>query len=520
MAGEATTVPMGGGRLLPKTGVFAEAEAHVVAANIAAELTGRPPTARFNGKGACFVELADGQANIPTPYVACHMSHAACRVAPLGWRLNAPAHRPIRLGRGRPTPMLKKWADFRRRQREILRASNTLAEPDTGAETAEGAENETLLVRDLLTDALPLEADAPESVQRRDYGAAGRPLNRQSPFYVGFVGAFGVLIAYGLYKTLGQLTQVITYLVVAFFLTLALNPLVEALNRHGLRRPLSVAAVFVALVAVFTALGFVVVPPVVDQGTLLADNAPKYLNDLLNNRFVQDIDSHYHLLEKLQAEFQKLIADSNFMSGVFGGVLGAGKAVASGFFAFLTVLVLTLFFLSSLPKVKYAAYGMVPASRRPRFISLSEEIMRRVGSYAIGQVAVATINAICSWIMMSIVGIRYAAVLAVVVGFLGLIPMVGATLGAAVVGLVALFDDPQKALIALIYYVVYQQVENYVVAPKIMQRTISVPGAITVVAALAGGTLFGVVGALLAIPVAAGLLLIYEEVLVPRQHLT
>jgi predicted PurR-regulated permease PerM len=116
------------------------------------------------------------------------------------------------------------------------------------------------------------------------------------------------------------------------------------------------------------------------------------------------------------------------------------------------------------------------------------------------------------------VGIPYAAVLAVAVGFLGLLPMVGATLGAALVCTVALFDDPRKAVIALIYYVVYQQIENYVVAPRIMQRTVSVPGAVTVVAALAGAALLGILGALLAIPVAAGLLLLYEEVLVPRQR--
>jgi predicted PurR-regulated permease PerM len=408
--------------------------------------------------------------------------------------------------------MLKKWTEFRHRQRENLRASNAPTPPDDDAEADEQVEP------DLLTRNLPLEENAPGSNRRRDYGTAGRPLNRQSPFYVGFVGAFGVLVAYGLFKALGQLSQVITLLVVAFFLTLTLNPLVEALSRRGLRRSLSVAIVFVGLIAVFTALGFVVVPPVAQQGGLLADNAPKYLDGLVHNRFIQDFDSHYHVVQRFQGEFEKRITDSNFMSGVFGGVLGAGKALASGFFSFLTVLVLTLYFLASLPTVKHAAYAMVPASRRPRFISLSEEIMRRVGSYAIGQVAVATLNAVCSWIMMTIVGIRYAAVLAVAVGFLGLIPMVGASLGAAVVSLVAVFDDPKKAAYALIYYVVYQQIENYFVAPKIMQRTISVPGAVTVVAALAGGTLLGILGALLAIPVAAGLLLIYEEVLLPRQH--
>ncbi len=412
--------------------------------------------------------------------------------------------------------MLKRWSDFRRRQRASLRASNVQA-PVVVPTTGESAEPPAA---SLLTDTLPRIAEPPAPDGRHDYGTAGRPLNRQTPFYVGFVGALGVFAAYVLYRALGQLSQVITLLVVASFLTLTLNPLVETLGRHGLRRPPSVAIVFAGLVAAFTALGFVVVPPVAEQGGLLADHAPRYLNNLLGNSVIRDLDNQYHVLTKFQAEIQKLVTDGNFMSGVFGGVLGASKALASGFFAILTVLVLTLYFLSSLPRVKEAVYGMVPSSRRPRVTSLSEEIMRRVGSYAIGQVAVATINAILSYVMMSIVGIHYAAVLAVVVGVLGLIPMVGATIGAALVCLVAVFDEPQKAVIALVYYVIYQQVENYVVAPKIMQRTISVPGAITVIAALIGATLAGVLGALLAMPVAAGLLLIYEEVVVPRQRET
>jgi predicted PurR-regulated permease PerM len=444
--------------------------------------------------------------------------------------------------------VLRRWTDYRQRQRAALRESyrsqayvarpepsepnlvtDTLPPLDGGTVAAGGRDDATQPEADAeaAVDDDPTLGRAPEGAtaigrdgqpHRSGYGKAGRPLNRQSPFYVGFFGALGVLLAYGLWHMVGQLTQVITLLVVALFISLALNPLVEAMVQREIRRPLAVTTVFVGLVAVFVSLGLIVVPPVVQQGSLLAESAPSYLDSLLNNRLVRDLDTHYQVAERLQAELQSRVTDGKFMSGIAGGVLGAGKAVLSGFFSFFTVLVLTLYFLSSLPKVKQAAYGVVPASRRPRVISLSEEIMRRVGSYAIGQVAVAAINATASFIMMSIVGIPYAAVLAVAVGFLGLLPMIGATLGAALVCTVAVFDEPRKAVIALIYYVVYQQIENYVVAPRIMQRTVSVPGAVTVVAALAGAALLGMLGALLAIPVAAGLLLLYEEVLVPRQH--
>ena len=423
--------------------------------------------------------------------------------------------------------MLDRWRDFRTRQRDRLLEGNRLSEDGgPGATSPPGGVDEQL-THDLLSDLLPRTGpETPGSVPagragdrgRRQFGQAGRPLNRQSPFYVGFVGAFGVLAAYGLWQAVSSLDTVITLLVVAFFLTLSLNPLVEVLVRRGLGRGGAVAVVFAVAVLVFVLLGFVVVPPVAQQASDLASSAPRYVNQVLENPRLQDLDQHYQVIAKVQEEVNRRLTDSTFMSQVAGGVLGAGRIIASGIFSTLTVLVLTLYFLSSLPALKQAAYAVVPASRRPRFISLSEEIMRRVGSYAIGQVAVATVNAFCSWIMMSIVGIPYAAVLAVAVGFLGLVPMVGATLGAVLVAAVALFDDPKNAVIAIVYFVVYQQTENYVVAPRIMQRTVAVPGAVTVVAALAGGTLLGMLGALLAIPAAAGLLLIYEEVLVPRQR--
>lgn len=415
--------------------------------------------------------------------------------------------------------MFEQWSEFRRRQRAALSESNRPS-GDAGHQARDTAREAGQDTRAAVRPAAAHSPGAAAGVtDENHYGTIGRPLNRQSPFYLGFFGATGAVIALGLWGILGRLSTTLTILVIASFLALALNPIVQWLTKHGIRRGISVVLVFLGVLVLFGLIGYVVVPPVVAQATELTKAAPGYFQHLIENRWIQQIDRDYGIVEKLQNEFDKKVKDPNFLAQVFGGVLGAGKAVANGLFQTFTVLILTLYFLASLPKVKQSAYAMVPATRRPRVISLSEEILRRVGSYAIGQAAIAGVNAIASFIMMTILGIPYPAVLAVVVGFLGLVPMVGATLGAAVVCGVALFTGPKLAIIALVYYVVYQQLENYVVAPKVMKRTVSVPGAVTVVAALIGGTLLGVLGALLAIPVAAGLLLLYEEVLVPRQRM-
>ena len=350
------------------------------------------------------------------------------------------------------------------------------------------------------------------------FGIPGQPLNRHSPFYVGFVGALGVLVAYGLVQAVTMVSSVLTLVGASLFLALGLDPLVKWLQSRGLRRGVAVSVVLVAVVGVFAGATALVVPPVVSEASQLATQAPDLVNNLLKNDRLRRLDNQYGVVSAIQQELSKRVKDQGTWASLFGGFLGAGKAVLSGFFSASTVLVLTLYFLAALPKVKASAYRMVPRSRRQRVTFLSEEITRRVGGYFIGQLAVAAINAILSYLMMMIISLPYAAVLAVSVGLLGLIPMVGATIGAFVVLLVALFTSTTDAIVVGVYYVVYQQVENYLIGPRIMRRTVSVPGAITVVAALVGASLLGVLGALMAIPAAAGLLLIYEEVLVPRQH--
>jgi predicted PurR-regulated permease PerM len=396
----------------------------------------------------------------------------------------------------------------------------TWRRPGTGTDAAPAAD---VAVEDVAEDAaedaaVEQAASAASPSSAAVLGIPGAPLNRHSPFYVGFVGALGVLIAWGLLHVVTQLSSVLLLLVVSLFLALGLDPVVQWLQARGIRRGYASAIVFLGVIALFVGIVALLVPQVVKEAAQLADQAPEYVENLLRNRRVRELDDQYGIVSRAQAELQKRITDQSLWTSVFGGVLGAGRAVASGLFSAFTVLVLTLYFTASLPRVKASVYRMVPRTRRQRVSFLSEEISRRVGGYFLGQIAVATVNGLCSYVMMKIVGVPYSAVLAVSVGILGLIPMVGATLGAVLVVLVALFQSGTIALVVAVYYLVYQQVENYVVSPRIMQRTVAVPGAVTVVAALAGGTLLGVVGALMAIPVAAGLLLIYQEVLLPRQQ--
>lgn len=360
-----------------------------------------------------------------------------------------------------------------------------------------------------------------EEERRRRFGAPGRPINRAHPFYVGFVGALGVLVAYGLVSTLRNLSTVITLLGVSLFLALGLDPVVGWLQNRGAPRAGAIAVVFFGVVAVFSGFVSAVIPPVVEQATELVTQLPQYAQDLQEavdeSPQLSRFDEEYQLTQRIQDELEKRVASGETVTALFGGIFGAGRAVVSGIFSALTVLVLTLYFLASLHGMKAAGYRLVPSSRRRRVQLLGDEVTRRIGGYVGGQLLLATINGIASYVVLVIVGIPYAAVLAFTVGLLGIIPLVGATLGAIIVVVVALFTSVTDAVILLVYYLVYQQFENYVLGPRIMARTVSVPGAVALVAALAGGSLLGILGALIAIPLAAGVLLIVQEVLMPRQ---
>jgi predicted PurR-regulated permease PerM len=270
----------------------------------------------------------------------------------------------------------------------------------------------------------------------------------------------------------------------------------------------------VGVLVALTLFVLAIVPVISDQVTALSENAPDYLDALQENRTVQDLDQRFDLIDKAR----DYVAQGDYASSLFGGVLGVGLAVLSAVANAFIVTVLTLYFLSSLETTKHAVYRLAPASRRERVTRLGDQVLRSVGGYVSGAFVVAMCAGISSLVFLFIVGLgEYAVALAFVVALLDVIPMIGATIGAVVVTAIGFATDPKIGLACLIFYLVYQQLENYVIYPRVMSRSVDIPGAVTVIAALVGAALLGVVGALLAIPTAAAILMLTREIVIKKQ---
>ena len=209
---------------------------------------------------------------------------------------------------------------------------------------------------------------------------------------------------------------------------------------------------------------------------------------------------------------------SKILVTTFGGVLGVGKTILSGVFAGLTVLILTLYFLVSLPNVIDFGLKMVPATRRPRIAALTNGIINQIGAFVGSQLTVSLLASIVLAIAAAVIGLPSPVALGLIVFIVALIPMVGHYIGAAVTTIVGLTQSLPQGLIMLAFYILYQQVENYVIAPKIMGTQLKIPGVVTIIAAMIGTSLLGFIGAVLAVPVAAAIILILQEVVIPRSE--
>lgn len=371
-----------------------------------------------------------------------------------------------------------------------------------------------------ISERIKKAAVRPVKVQKSpaDYGSLGAPINRANPFYFGFIATLGALTAIVLMRALASASQIFVLILIALFLATGLNPAVEALRKRNLSRPTAVAIIFSSVILFVIFFALVVIPPVISQGTNLIESAPQLLQDLMKNETINQLNTQFGLIDTLQERLRSVTSDGTLLISTFGGVIGVGKSVLSGFFTALTILVLTLYFITSLPQAVDLGLSIVPASRRDRVGLLTNAVIARVGTFVGSQILIAAMAAIFVAILGSALGLPSPIAIGMFVFVVALIPLIGHFIGAGIFTLIALSQSLTIGVIAFVAYVVYVQIENYVVTPRIMKRTLAVPGAVTIIAALISSSLLGLVGGLLAVPIAASIILILDEVVIPRAN--
>ena len=296
----------------------------------------------------------------------------------------------------------------------------------------------------------------------------------------------------------------LTWIFLAVFLAIALSGPVNFFNRY-VRRGGAIAIVYLGLLLVPVALTLVIVPPLADEGNKLAENAPRYAADARS--FVEDsatlrkLEEDYKILSKIEEEAEQLPSK---LGGAAGTLRDVGLGIVNSVFAMVTILVLTGFLLGSGRGWVDKAVSLQSADRAQRMERMIERISRAVSGYVGGALAIAVIAGVLSYIVMTILGVPFRAPLAVLVGVFSLIPLIGATVAAVIVGVVTLFNNFPEATIAwTIWAIIYQQVENTFIQPQIQRRAVDLHPFVVLVSVLFGSTLLGVLGALVAIPVAA-----------------
>lgn len=345
----------------------------------------------------------------------------------------------------------------------------------------------------------------------------------QNAFRLGLLGGLGVLVALAIGGAIVTLSTILTYVGAALFLALGIDPAVSWLEKHRFPRWTAILTVLVGLLAVVAGLVLSVVPVIVGQTNKLIAQVPTVVKVMSDPHLVRNIQNAVPDFIDVQGVVDavvKFFQDPGNLTTIGGGVLQVGLGIASGVAGVIIVLILTLYFVASLNGMKRGLYRLVPATKRAGFADLTEQISTAVGRFVMGQAAIALCNGIASFIFLTFIAkVQYSALFAFIAFLFALVPLVGTLTGSVVITLGSLlFGGPVTALWVAIYYLAYMQVEAYVINPNVMKRAVKVPGAIVVVAALAGGVLLGILGALIAIPVAAAVLLIVDQVVIPRQN--
>lgn len=341
----------------------------------------------------------------------------------------------------------------------------------------------------------------------------------ERPFVFGFLVTLGGLAAILLGLALSNLSTVIIYIALALFAALGLDPAVRFLERRGLNRGWGVLIVLIALIVALGLIIWAIVPVVVTQIASFARDVPGMISDFQSSDLYATLEDQFgDQFESLVGDVQTFLTDPGNIAAIGGGALQVGASIANGISGAVIVLVLIIYFVATLPGIKAAMLRLVPARDRANADIISTQITDSVGGYVMGMVTLAFINAIVVLILYTALGLPFPLLLAVVAFLITLIPLVGSLMFWVIGTGIALFgDNIIFALVFAVIYLVYMQVESYFLTPRVMNRAISIPGSLVVIGALVGGTLLGLLGALVAVPVAASILIIINKIWVPRQ---
>jgi predicted PurR-regulated permease PerM len=339
-----------------------------------------------------------------------------------------------------------------------------------------------------------------------------------SPFGAGFLLTLGGLAAVLLGIAFTNISTIIIYIALAMFAALGLDPVIKWMGKHNIKRPWAIVIVFFVFGVFAIGLLWLVVPTLIDQISEFITSIP----DTITN--FEQTDTYTWLegifgpgLNTITTEIQSFITNPANIAAISGGLLKIGAGIAAAISGGLIVVVLTLYFVASLPGIKESMMQFAPARNRPKVRALTNQITESIGGYLMGMVILAFFNSVVAFLLHFFLGLPYPLLMGVLAFCITIIPLVGPVLYWITASVIALFTSPVSALIFAICYLVYIQIEAYVLTPRVMSKAISIPGSLVVIGALIGGTLLGLLGALIAVPVTASILLIIKQVYFPRQ---
>lgn len=295
--------------------------------------------------------------------------------------------------------------------------------------------------------------------------------------------------------------RVLTWVFVALFLALALEPAVRFLQRHGMqRRGAAAAVIYLSATATVALIAALLVPPLISQATDLGEAAPGYVSDITAGRgplgFLQ---SDYHIADKVQKAVNS--NGGNFLHSA-GTFVDVGRGIVTGVIGFITILFLTLFMILEGPSWIDRGLSLLPQEQRPRWRNVGRRIAETVSGYVTGNLLLSVVAGVSSTVMLLILGVPFALALGLVVAVLDLIPLAGATLAGILLGVVGFLDSTTAGVVMVVFFILYQQLENHVLQPLVYGRTVQLSPLVVLIAILIGTEVAGILGALAAIPVA------------------